>query len=159
VAGYVGIPPALGGHERIAEFLDPTPVAEAGSHALEWILMAGSVLAAGVGLLLAYVFYVLRPELPVRISQSASALYSILTNKYYVDEIYEAILVLPIVVTSRQLLWQVLDVGIIDGTINGIGTLVRSSADGLRRMQVGYVRAYAGWILFGSIVIIAWFLR
>jgi NADH-quinone oxidoreductase subunit L len=159
VAGYVGIPPALGGHERIAEFLDPTPVAEVGGVALEWILMATSVAAAGVGLFLAYTFYVLRPELPARVSASVSALYSILTNKYYVDEIYEAIIVLPIVVSARQLLWQFIDVGIIDGAVNGIGTLVRSSADGLRRMQMGYVRAYAGWILFGSILIIAWFLR
>ena len=159
VAGYVGIPPALGGHERIAEFLDPTPVAEVGGVALEWILMATSVAAAGLGLFLAYTFYVLRPELPARVSASVSALYSILTNKYYVDEIYEAIIVLPIVVSARQLLWQFIDVGIIDGAVNGIGTLVRSSADGLRRMQMGYVRAYAGWILFGSILIIAWFLR
>ena len=83
----------------------------------------------------------------------------LLENKYYVDEIYEAILVLPIIVSARQLLWQVIDVGIIDGSVNGIGALVRSSANGLRRMQTGYVRAYAGWILFGSIVIIVWFLR
>jgi len=121
--------------------------------------MATSVAAAGLGLFLAYTFYVLRPELPARVSASVSALYSILTNKYYVDEIYEAIIVLPIVVSARQLLWQFIDVGIIDGAVNGIGTLVRSSADGLRRMQMGYVRAYAGWILFGSILIIAWFLR
>jgi NADH-quinone oxidoreductase subunit L len=161
VAGYVGVPAALGGHERIAEFLRPAGVhaAEGESVALEWMLMGASVAAAGIGFLLAYLFYVVRPELPSRVAASASALYSILTNKYYVDEIYEAILVLPIVVTARQLLWQVIDVGIIDGAINGVGTLVRSSADGLRRMQVGYVRAYAGWILFGGILIIAWFLR
>jgi NADH-quinone oxidoreductase subunit L len=161
VAGYVGVPAALGGHEPIAEFLQPAAAhaVEGENIALEWILMGASVAAAGVGLLLAYLFYVVRPELPSRLAESASALYSILTNKYYVDEIYDAILVLPIVVTARQLLWQVVDVGIIDGAVNGIGTLVRSSADGLRRMQVGYVRAYAGWILFGSIVIIVWFLR
>ena len=127
--------------------------------AMEWILMGASVAAAGVGLLLAYLFYIARPELPARVSASASALYSILTNKYYVDEIYEAIIVLPIVVTARQFLWRLIDVGVIDGTVNAVGELVRSSAGGLRRMQIGYVRAYAAWILFGSIVIIAWFLR
>jgi len=162
VAGYVGVPPALGGHEPIAEFLQPGALAEeahAGSMALEWVLMGASVAAAGVGLLLAYLFYIARPELPARVSASASALYSILTNKYYVDEIYEAIIVLPIVVTARQFLWRLIDVGVIDGTVNAVGELVRSSAGGLRRMQIGYVRAYAAWILFGSIVIIAWFLR
>jgi NADH-quinone oxidoreductase subunit L len=159
IAGYVGIPAVLGGHERIAEFLHPTAFQAGEDTAIEWFLMGASVLAAGVGLVVAYVFYVRRPELPARVSASASALYSILINKYYVDEIYNAILVLPIVVAARQLLWQVIDVGIIDGTVNGIGTLVRSSAEGLRRMQMGYVRAYAGWILFGGILIIAWFLR
>ena len=161
VAGYIGIPPALGGHERIAEFLQPGTVAEEGHGglALEWMLMGSSVLAAGAGFLLAYLFYVVRPELPSRVAASASALYSILTNKYYVDEIYEAILVVPIIVTARQFLWRFIDVGLIDGTVNGIGSVVRSSADGLRRMQVGYVRVYAAWILFGSILIIAWFLR
>jgi NADH-quinone oxidoreductase subunit L len=159
IAGYVGVPAILGGHERIAEFLHPTAFQGAEDSQMEWILMGASVFAAAAGFVLAYVFYVARPELPSRLASSASALYTILLNKYYVDEIYDAILVLPIVVTARQLLWQILDVGIIDGTVNGIGALVRTCGDGLRHMQVGYVRAYAGWILFGSILIIAWFLR
>jgi len=48
---------------------------------------------------------------------------------------------------------------IADGIVNGIGKTVRSMADGLRHMQTGYVRTYAGWILFGGIVVVAWFLR
>jgi NADH-quinone oxidoreductase subunit L len=163
LAGYVGIPAAItGSHEPIADFLrSGTSAAEAehGSVALEWALMLASVAAAVLGLALAYIFYVKRPELPARVSSSASALYSILTNKYYVDEIYNAILVLPIVVASRQFLWQLIDVAIIDGIVNGIGKTVRSLADGLRHMQTGYVRTYAGWILFGGIVVVAWFLR
>jgi NADH-quinone oxidoreductase subunit L len=163
LAGYVGIPAAItGSHEPIADFLrSGTSAAEAehGSVALEWALMLASVAAAVLGLALAYVFYVKRPELPARVSSSASALYSILTNKYYVDEIYSAIFVLPIVVASRQFLWQLIDVAIIDGIVNGIGKTVRSMADGLRHMQTGYVRTYAGWILFGGIVVVAWFLR
>jgi NADH-quinone oxidoreductase subunit L len=164
IAGYVGIPLALGGHERIAEFLrfGPPVVAEAGERAsttLEWILMTASALAAGVGLLLAYLFYVLRPELPERVANAASALYSILTSKYYVDEIYDAVLVWPIVATAREFLWRFIDIGVIDGMVNGTGQGVRSLASGLRRMQTGYVRVYAGWILLGGILIVAWFLR
>jgi NADH-quinone oxidoreductase subunit L len=158
VAGYVGIPPALGGHEQIAEFLG-APAPEHHSVALEWFLMAASVLAAGIGFVVAYVCYVARPELPERVASSASALYSILTNKYYVDEIYDAIIVLPMVVLARQFLWKLIDEIIIDGSVNGIGQAVRLSAGGLRRMQTGYVRAYAGWILMGGIVIVAWFLH
>jgi NADH-quinone oxidoreductase subunit L len=164
IAGYVGIPPALSGsHEPIAEFLHAgTPAAggtEHGSAALEWILMSASIIAAGVGAFLAYLLYVRRPELPGRISSTASALYSILTGKYFVDEIYDAILVHPIVVTAREFLWKFVDVLMIDGAINGIGQAVTSLADGLRRMQTGYVRTYACWILFGGIVIVFWFLR
>jgi len=121
--------------------------------------MTASVLAAGIGFLLAYVFYVLRPDLPQRLSSALSALYSILTHKYYVDEIYDAIIVLPIVVTAREFLWRFIDGAVIDGMVNGIGRMIQSSATGLRRMQTGYVRMYAGWILFGGILIVAWFLR
>src|SRR5688572_18443554 len=162
VAGYVGIPPALTGHhEAIAEFLHlGTPAAEGAEHpsvALEWMLMSASILAAGIGAFFAYLFYVLRPELPGRVSSGASALYSILTNKYYVDEIYDAILVHPMVVTAREFLWKFVDVLIIDGLVNGTGQAIRSTADALRQMQTGYVRGYAGWILFGSILVVAWF--
>jgi NADH-quinone oxidoreductase subunit L len=163
VAGYVGLPPALSGtHELIAEYLHTGTSSPEGEHvsvALEWMLIAASIIATGAGAFLAYLLYVLRPELPGRISAAASALYSILTNKYYVDEIYDAILVHPIVVTSREFLWKFVDVLVIDGLVNGIGQSVRSLADGLRHMQTGYVRTYAGWILFGGIVVVAWFLR
>jgi NADH-quinone oxidoreductase subunit L len=47
----------------------------------------------------------------------------------------------------------------IDGAVNGVGRAVRGSAGGLRRMQSGYVRTYAAWILFGGILIIVWFLK
>jgi NADH-quinone oxidoreductase subunit L len=163
IAGYVGIPPALtGSHEAIAEFLHQGPPAEGTEHvsvALEWMLMLSSVAAAGIGAFLAYLFYVSRPELPARVSSAAAALYSILTNKYYVDEIYHTAVVMPIVVTSRNFLWRFVDTLIIDGIVNGVGQTVRTTADALRHIQTGYVRAYAGWILFGSLLIVAWFLR
>ncbi len=62
---------------------------------------------------------------------------SILTNKYYIDEIYDAIIVLPLLVTSREFLWKFVDTLMIDGTVNGVGQLIRSSANGLRHMQIG----------------------
>ncbi|HZI50878.1 MAG TPA: NADH-quinone oxidoreductase subunit L [Terriglobia bacterium] len=165
VAGYVGLPPALtGSHEPIAEFLHfpAAPAVEGVEHAsiaLEWMLMSASVLAAGIGAYVAYLFYVLRPDLPGRVASGAASLYSILTNKYYVDEIYDAVLVAPIVVTSRQFLWKFVDMLMIDGMVNGIGQTVSSTANAFRQIHTGYVRAYAAWILFGSIVIVAWFLR
>ena len=163
IGGYVGIPPALGGHERIAEFLNTGTAAAGGAEhagmALEWMLMGASVLAAGVGFLVAWTFYVARPELPGRLASAAHALYSILTGKYYVDEIYNAVVVLPVVAGAREFLWRFIDIGVIDGAVNGMGQLIQSSAAGLRRMQTGFVRIYAGWILLGGILIVAWFLR
>jgi NADH-quinone oxidoreductase subunit L len=163
VAGYVGVPAILGGHEPIVEFLSPgahgAAGADHGSASLEWILMAASVAAAGIGFVLAYICYVANPGLPGRIAASMESLYSILTSKYYVDEIYETILVLPMVATARECLWKFVDVSVIDGTVNGVGQAVRGLAGGLRHMQTGYVRAYAGWLLFGGILIVAWFLR
>ena len=86
-------------------------------------------------------------------------MYSILTHKYYVDEIYDAVIVWPIVQTSREFLWKFVDVSVIDGAVNGVGKVVRGSAGSLRHMQSGYVRAYAGWILLGGVLVLVWFLR
>ena len=124
---------------------------------VRWIIYVNA--SAGLGFAMAYVCYVASPELPGRISASAAALYSILTNKYYVDEIYETILVWPLVATAREFLWQFVDTSVIDGTVNGVGQAVRGLAGGLRHMQTGYVRTYAGWLLFGGVLIVAWFLR
>jgi len=121
--------------------------------------MGVSVFAALGGLALAYVFYVAKPDLPRRLSEQAHALYSLLLHKYYVDEIYDAIIVWPVFQASRDFLWKIVDVVIIDGTVNGLGGTVRFSARVLRHMQSGYVRTYAGWILFGGVMVVAWFLR
>ena len=86
-------------------------------------------------------------------------MYSILTHKYYVDEIYDAVIVWPIVAASREFLWKFVDILVIDGTVNGVGKVVRGSAGSLRHMQTGYVRTYAAWILLGGVAVIVWFLR
>ena len=86
-------------------------------------------------------------------------MYSIMVNKYYVDEVYNAVVVWPVVRMSREFLWKFVDMFMIDGAVNGIGQLIRGSAGGLRRMQSGYVRTYAGWILLGGVLVIAWFLK
>ena len=125
----------------------------------EVVLMVASTIVAVGGALTAYLFYYAKPELPEKLATQAHAMYSILLNKYHVDEIYDAIIVLPIVQTSREFLWKFVDVTIIDGSVNGVGNLVRGSAGGLRHMQSGYVRTYAGWILLGGVLVVVWFLR
>jgi NADH-quinone oxidoreductase subunit L len=150
-AGFIDVPGYL--HAGAAE------AAEHGSAAMEHFLAAVSVAVALGGLALAWLFYVAKPELPKRLAASFSAVYAILLNKYYVDEIYDKTIVSPIVETSREGFWKVVDVQIIDGAVNGLGAMARGAADALRRMQTGYVRAYAAWILLGGILIVTWFLR
>jgi NADH-quinone oxidoreductase subunit L len=163
IGGYVGVPTILGGANHIEHFL--TPVAHevesetVGTSSIEMILMAASTAAAFMGLALAYLFYVSKPELPRRLAASLHAMYSIIVNKYYVDELYDMVIVRPVVVASREFLWKVVDVLMIDGAVNGVGHVVRGAGGGLRHMQSGYVRTYAGWILFGGVLIMVWFLR
>ncbi len=162
-AGLVGLPHVLHGDNRIEQFLTPEahetkrePLATA---SIELGLMAASTGAALAGAFLAYLFYYAKPELPERLATKAHAMYSILLNKYYVDEVYDAAIVRPMVETSREFLWKFVDVILIDGAVNGVGKLVRGSAGGLRHMQTGYVRTYVGWILLGGVLVVAWFLR
>jgi len=163
VAGFVGVPRVLHGGDRIEGFLTPT-AAETKSESpeeadIELLLMGASIVAVAGGALTAYLFYYKKLELPEKLATQAHAMYSILLNKYYVDEIYDAVMVWPIVQTSREFLWKFMDVEVIDGAVNGIGKLVRGSAGGLRHMQTGYVRTYAGWILLGGVLVVVWFLR
>ena len=81
----------------------------------------------------------------------------LLENKYYVDEIYNASIVNPINAGSREGLWKLFDVGVIDGIINGLGRGVAQIGGLVRYMQSGFVRSYAAVILFGALVVIAYF--
>jgi NADH-quinone oxidoreductase subunit L len=153
----------VGGYINVPHFLTPaaleTGSESAGAGSTEIILMAASVSVALLGFALAYLFYVAKPELPDRLAARAHAMYSILVNKYYVDELYDAIIVWPVVQASREFLWKFVDTLMIDGAVNAVGRLVRGTAGGLKHMQSGYVRTYAGWILFGGVLVVAWFLR
>ena len=81
----------------------------------------------------------------------------LLESKYYVDEIYDATIIRPILVISREGLWKVFDIGVIDGLIHGLGRTVVNFGKTLRYMQIGFVRVYAAIILAGAIIIIGYF--
>src|SRR5215510_11077256 len=81
----------------------------------------------------------------------------LLENKYYVDEVYDAAIVNPIHVTSREGLWQIFDLGVIDGIIHTIGGAVVRFGRTIRYMQIGFVRGYAAIILAGALIIIGYF--
>ncbi len=81
----------------------------------------------------------------------------VLENKYYVDEIYDATIIRPIEVGSREGLWKVFDIGVIDGVLHAIGDAINEAARLIRHLQAGFVRGYAAIILVGALVMIGLF--
>jgi NADH-quinone oxidoreductase subunit L len=82
----------------------------------------------------------------------------VLERKWYVDEIYNGFIVDPITNLSRNVLWQRFDLGFIDGVVNGVGDFVVTLGAAVRRIQVGFVRSYAAFILFGALIVIGYFI-
>jgi len=179
VAGYVGVPHALGGNNRIESFLEPSfeahaaaghetaapaaaeaPQAEA-AHAdegTERTLMALSVGIALAGIGLAWYFWLANRKVVEGLAGSLAPVHRLLLNKYYVDELYDAAIVQPIKKISTGALWKGVDAGLIDGTVNGVGLVVSGASTGLRRLQTGSIRTYAFALFAGAISILAYYL-
>src|SRR2546426_2998362 len=176
VGGWIGWPTVLGGSSYFDKFLEPAlhvtaPGASAGElsesaqtqatehseqGAKEVVFTTISVVAAGLGLLLAWLLYYRRPELPQRIADRLDGLYHAVVNKYYVDEFYAAVFVKPLVEGSSRILWHGVDQGLIDSSINSSADGAREFSDAVRHMQSGNLRSYAGWIAAGAAVVIAY---
>lgn len=141
-----------GGYIDVPKWLEPMFPAAEGHH--DFTLVAISVAAGLGGIALAYVMYVLQPGLADSVSGAFGGLYKLVYNKYFVDEIYDAAVVRPVVAGSRTVLWKWVDAAGIDGIVNGVGSLARSIGGGLALLQSGNVRSYATWVVCGSIVLI-----
>jgi NADH-quinone oxidoreductase subunit L len=111
-----------------------------------------------VGIGVAAFIWLRRRELADRLAGTYPGLHRLLLNKYYVDEVYDAAVVRPIEGASRAGLWQGVDVKVIDGAVNGAATVVGASAWVLRRIQTGSVRAYAGSLFLGAVLILGYYL-
>jgi len=120
----------------------------------DFALMATASAAGLIGIGLAWLMYVARPRLADSFVNSVRGLYTLVYNKYFVDEIYDATIVKPVVNGSRVVLWKGADVGLIDGIVNGVGATARQVGAGLRLIQSGNIRSYATWVLFGGVVVI-----
>jgi NADH-quinone oxidoreductase subunit L len=137
---------------NVPEFLSPLFPLAAESGDIGPMLVS---VAFGLGgIALAALFYVFMPGLPDQVAATCSGLYKLIYNKYFVDEIYEAAVVNPVVAGSREVLWKVVDVGIIDGAVNGAGSQARGIGGVLKRLQSGNIRSYAAWVLLGSVVLL-----
>ncbi len=166
--GWVGIPAALGGANRLARFLEPV---FASSHALvqaqgqtiphshEWelALMGLTVLLAATSMGVAYAIYILNPELANNLAQTFRRPYQVLVRKYYVDELYFAAVVRPLHWLSERVFWQAVDVRIVDGAVNATASRARGLGRWARRLQSGNARSYAAWVVVGAVVILSYF--
>ncbi|HYY56431.1 MAG TPA: hypothetical protein VE842_03810, partial [Pyrinomonadaceae bacterium] len=114
----------------------------------ERIFSGISVLIALAGIGLGWMLFKRRPLM---------AMPRLLENKYYVDEIYDAAIINPIKEGSREGLWKLFDVAVIDGIVNGLGRGVAQIGALVRLMQGGFVRSYAAVILLGALAIIGYF--
>jgi NADH-quinone oxidoreductase subunit L len=143
-----------GGFINIPHFLEPIFPLQEGEPA-RWLEYVATAAGLG-GIALAYVFYVLSPSIPESLENTFKGLHTLIYNKYFVDEFYDSTVVEPVVGGSRQLLWRIGDVRVIDGLANGIGTTARGVGGILRRAQSGYIRSYAAWVIAGAVLAIAY---
>jgi NADH-quinone oxidoreductase subunit L len=176
VGGYVGVPIVRGG-DKIGEFLSPILLPLAGQHvahahaevATELLLMAISVAAATLGFLLAFFWYArVNGKVPARIAMAVPGIYRAVANKYYVDELYEAVFVEGLAKEGGRALWDVdarfvdlipngaaavtrglswiasaFDQYVVDGLVNGLANTLQAGFQLFRRAQTGRVQNYA----------------
>jgi NADH-quinone oxidoreductase subunit L len=172
LAGYAGVPHALGGSNQIERFLEPsfTAVAETGTQAaesrneseeghssLELSLMGVSTLVAFGGIAIATFFFLWNRRSADEMARRFTGLHRLLANKYYVDEIYDGAVVQPIRIVSEEGLWKVVDARVIDGSVNGVADIVSGGSELLRRVQSGSVRVYAASVMLGVVLIVGYY--
>jgi len=170
VAGDVSWPKVFGGSEAFDRFLDPVfktssdflraSGQESGAQGFSaGALMIFALCFAGVAILAAWWLYLKNTSLPHRVAERFNSVYQLLIHKYYVDEIYNWLLVRPIKVGSEKILWQRIDAEVIDGLgVNGTGERVAGVGGILRRIQSGNIRSYATWVILGATVWLAYVL-
>jgi NADH-quinone oxidoreductase subunit L len=150
-AGKIGAPDIGVGLNTVAPAVHGTVLAEAeaGHGSLELLLMLLSVVVAASGILLARVFYITKPALPAAVTARLGGFYTLVYNKYYVDELYERTIVRPGYALADNLLFKFIDAGIIEGIVNGLGIFARLLGAVTRLAQSGVVRTYAFFMLIG----------
>jgi NADH-quinone oxidoreductase subunit L len=163
IGGWFALPAFFSGPDYFSNFLAPVfgghesveAAGEAAAHQLELILAGVAFGTALLGLAVAYWMYLKRPEKADGLAKSLKPAYTTLLNKYYVDELYAAVVVKPLLWISTNALWKAADVAGIDGAVNGIASGTTAIGDGVRHTQSGNTRSYAVWVVVGAIVILA----
>ena len=158
LGGFLGFPPEHGSLHRLL-----TPVFATAEHLRggphhfgvgDVVLMLISLAVAIAGWRLAHRVYVQEPQLEAQWIQRWQGYYTLLANKYYVDEAYAKLIVRPLYALSESLLWRVFDVGVIDRLVNTVARFVSLDSQLLSYVQTGYVRTYALTLVVGALVML-----
>jgi len=157
--GWIGI-------ERFAGFLAPSAgarAADAGSAQLELILSLVAVAVALIGWLVAHLLYQQKPDRPAKLAAALPGAYKLLAGKYYVDQIYGACVVKPLLLFSKYFLSPVVDKALLGGTAWLLGGVPTFAGALLQRWQSGNLRSYAAWLTAGAaavliFVVVPWYL-
>jgi NADH-quinone oxidoreductase subunit L len=173
VGGWVGIPKLIGEKIGVANYFEHwlEPVFKLAeeyaaqrvtmeahhSAALEWGLMGGSVVIAAIGISIAVALYLVSPGIPARFTAAFPRLHRAVYNKWYIDELYDALFVNPCK-AAGNLLWKGFDVLVVDGVVNGVAKVVMGTSAGLKGLQSGYVHNYALSMALGVVVIVAFYI-
>ncbi|MGO9450047.1 MAG: NADH-quinone oxidoreductase subunit L [Candidatus Binataceae bacterium] len=158
VGGWVGLPDGLLWGDAFARFLSPVvgnfkPAVEASPA----MLSAVATGLGGIGILLAYLFYLRLPGLPMILSWRLKGLYDLLLEKYRIDELYNLIVTRPLFFISNQILNRGVDQYVIDGAANGAGIAVEAGGEVARRSETGNVQHYAFVYLIGVVAIVSYY--
>ena len=165
VGGFLGIPAVFGeGNHILQNYLAPiydyARVANAAAvaplhidHATEWMLMALSVGVAVVAAIIAYIVYVSKKSVPAAEGSKLSPIHNLIYNKYYIDELYDTIIVRPLMWMSSTF-HSIFDVVVVDGIVNGFGKLVMQSGRTLRYAQSGAIGFYILVMVFSIVLIL-----
>lgn len=155
-SGWVGIPHLLGGGAHFTEFMKPVlgHLEGHGTHSEEWMVMGISVVAGLAGIGLAAFVYLREGNLADRVASQFRFAHRILWNKYYIDELYDLIIVKPTFWIAKNVLVGVTDGKIIEGIVNGVPGLIGRFSSWLRSLQTGMVHQYAAVMALGAFVVI-----
>ncbi len=189
IGGFIGLPAALGGAHPtwFQRWLEPVLLPIDGHHfpfheaslAMEWALMIVSVAIAFAGIWVARSIYYRRPAVPDLVESRLGVVYKVLSNKYYVDELYNATVVRGTLLVSVVFSWidanivdglvnltryvtvvlfghgsDLFDKYVVDGAVNGVAWTAKGGSTMLRRAQTGLVQNYA-LVMGGGVVLLA----
>ncbi len=163
IGGFIGLPESLGGHNWLEHWLKPlistTPGGLVyGGVSAERLMMGISVSVAVIALIYAYIKYVKNEHVPVADTEERPALANLSYNKFYIDELYDALIRKPLDALSA-FFYKVVDRLGIDGLVNGLGKGTIESSKGLRLLQTGNVGFYIFMMVAGIVAILIYSLQ